>query len=357
MAKQDSKVARRKAEVDESNVREYARNRQAGLTRVSKARTDAALAFEQAIAASSEGKKMLAEARQLAGQLSHAYKRLSQAKLTRVQVEKEHGKDVRRFEEKYRRLAEEAWFSVAEKSPSASRIYRELHDLKNPPPQLSVTILYFLGMIFQYPPSGDTDSTSSTQQALLPPLDLSMTNFSLQITQDHTDAAGGIGFMSSFANPMGGTFIETPSAPTFDNIPAVSSSRALVGSEFTFPAGYTKFTISADIDWNYNMSTWVVFGGAGCGIDLLLRVEPAAGADPVEKLQGLASVLAPVIWGATADGTGSSTVGMSLDLSGAAAMSLKAFAGAASHAEAEGTAGLSNAMIIGTVKRIAVHAE
>ncbi len=357
MAKQNSRVTARKIETGESNVRENAHLHQAGLARVSAVQKEAGRALEQAIAASSEGKKMLGEAKRLAATLGEAYKSLSKGKVSRAQIEKDQGEAARAFEKRYRSLTEDAWLRVAEKSPSAYQIYGALHDLKYPPPTLTVQILYFLGMVFLYPQPDDSDSTSSSQQALLPPLDLSSTSFDQQITQDHTDALGGLGFMPSFANPSAGSFIVSPSAPTFDNIPAVSSSRALVGTEFSFPTGYTSFTITADIDWNYNLSTWVVFGGAGCGIDLLLRVEPAGGADPVEKLQGLASVVAPVLWGATANGTGSSTIAMSLDLSGAAAMGLKVFAGASSHAEAEGTGGISSVLMIGTVKRITVHAE
>jgi len=350
------KAAGHTVAVDDSASRQYAHRQQAGLKRVLKLRREAELALEKTIASSSEGRRMREEAKELVTVLADACRRMRAGKTSRRQIESEYGQAARAFETKYRRVAEDAWLKVADRAPAASRVYRELHS-RRPPSPLSVQLVDFLGFIFPHVPQKSNDDTASTAQALLPPLDVPMCSFSLHLTQDHTDAAGGIGFMPSYVSPSGGFFSETPSAPAFDNIPGVASSRALLGAEFTFPDGYTSFTISADIDWNYSMSTWVVFGGAGCGIDLVLRVEPAGGVNPTEKLQGLASVVAPVLWGATADGSGSSTIALTLDLNGAAARDFKVFAGAASHAEAEGTAGISMANISGTVKCITVHAE
>jgi hypothetical protein len=140
-------------------------------------------------------------------------------------------------------------------------------------------------------------------------------------------------------------------------VPGVASSRALVGTEFTFPTGYTKFSVTADIDWNYNLVTWVVFGGGGCGVDLVLRVEPGGGADAVEKTVGLVSLVAPALWGAGANGSGTSTLGLSLTLTDSASQDLKVFAGAECHAEEEGVVGTSDASVTGNVTRITVHAE
>ncbi len=357
MAHQKAKKAKHTSRHSESReIHEYSRKQQEALQRVIKARKDAEQALEQAIAKSSGGKRMRAEGEQLAEVLAAAYKKLRDGKLSRRQIEHEHGPAVKAFEKKYRAVSEGAWLEVADMAPTAYQTYDKLLR-KKPPVSLHVEFLYFLGMIFRHPQTNDGDETSSTQQALLQPLDVSATSFTLKITQDHTDAAGGIGSIPSFANPAAGSFVENPGAPTFDYVPGVASARAMVGADFTFPTGYTSFAISADIDWNYNLSTWVVFGGAGCGADLQLRVEPAGGANPTEKLQGLASVVAPVLWGATATGSGSSTIALTLNLDGQAARELKVYAGASSHAEAEGVAGISMANVMGTVTRISIHAE
>jgi hypothetical protein len=221
-----------------------------------------------------------------------------------------------------------------------------------------VKILYFLGFIFQYEatPSTVPEDTASTSQALggIPPLDQSANQggFDLKIEQQHADVWG-----STIANVSDGIFFAYAQAGAADLIPGACWCRALAGKQFNFPPGYTQFSVSADIDWNYDLSTWMFIGGAWCDANLVLRVEPAAGSPPVEQVQRLASLVAPAIWGAEAKGSGSSLIALSLTLAGPSALTLNLFAGGFSNAVAEGVSGGAAAPVWGTLKTLSIHAE
>lgn len=338
---------------------EYIDSRRASLQRVLKARAGAESALDKAIAESKAGRTMLTERKRLAEVLQKAYRRLREGKETRLRIVAEHGKALQAFHKKYRRTAEEAWLRVAEDSPSAYQIYRAFHDVERPPSVLDVKILYFLGFIFRYEaePSTVPGDTASTGQALgmVPPLDQSASgiSFSLKIVEEHADVWGWT-LTTVYGGSMFAAFAQIGTATL---IPGAAWSRALVGEQFNFPPGYTQFSVSADIDWEYDLSTFVFVGGADCGANLVMRVEPAAGSAPVEQSQPLASLVAPVIWGAGQNGSGSSSIGLSLELAGPSALSLKVFAGGFSHAEGEGVSGGSSGAVWGTLRSISVHAE
>ena len=100
------------------------------------------------------------------------------------------------------------------------------------------------------------------------PVDLSATTFTRKETQDHTDVWA---YPGASANPATGRFDIFPIAAAADLVPGGVGSRALVGTDFSIPAGHPVITVTADIDWNYNLSCWAVLGGAGCSAELVLR--------------------------------------------------------------------------------------
>ena len=92
----------------------------------------------------------------------------------------------------------------------------------------------------------------------LPLLDLSATTFTRQETQDHTDV---FAFPGAFANPAAGRFGLFVQAAAAELVPGGVGSRALIGADFSIPAGHPVITVTADVDWNYASSCWVVLGG------------------------------------------------------------------------------------------------
>jgi hypothetical protein len=340
---------------DVPEITEYAIRHQANLRRVLKARKAGESALDKAIGSTAAGKAMLTERKHLAEMIWQAYQDIGEGRTTRIEMHARHNKRFRAFETKYRALAEDAWLSVAESAPSAYQLYRALRPDNRPPKELELRLLYFFGFVMLQQTVPPADDTASTSQALdaVPALDFSTSSMSLKIEQGHTDV---FGFATTSATPASGRYFAFSNVGTAHLIPGAASARALVGTDFTLPPGYTQFSVSADITWSYNMSSWVAFGGAGAGADLVIRVEPSDGSAPVEKYQGLAGVIAPVLWGAGASGSGSSTIATTLT-SATSLRGVKVFAGVATHAEAEGAAGNADASGSGTVTRITLHAE
>ena len=340
---------------DVPEITEYAIRHQANLRRVVKARRAGESALDKAIGSTAAGKAMLLERKHLAEMIWQSYKDIGEGRATRIEINAKHDKRFRAFEAKYRALAEDVWLAVSESAPSVYELYRALRPDERPPKELELRLLYFFGFVVLQQAVPPPDDTASTSQALdaVPPLDFSTSSLTLKIEQGHTDV---IGFATTSATPASGRYFAFSNVGAANLIPGAASARALVGTEFMLPPGYTQFSVSADITWSYSMSSWVAFGGAGAGADLVIRVEPSDGSAPVEKYQGLASVIAPVIWGASASGSGSSTIATALT-SATALRGVKVFAGVATHAEAEGAAGNADASGSGTVTRITLHAE
>jgi hypothetical protein len=342
-----------KSRTSHKEMAEYSRARQADLRRALEARKEAESAFEQAIAGSRAGKTMLAERKKLAATLAKASEKLNSGKLTRLQMNQEYSPAAEAFEKKYRPTAEKAWLEIADRAPSIYEMHRILYSDEKPPLVIEAQILYFLGLIFRNTPATSGNGTASTGQALMQPLDVSATSFNLRIEQTHTDGAGSP--TTSTNAPFGG-FVADAVVVSNSYVPGVASARALIGTEFTFPAGFSQFLVSADISLIVDLSTYIVLGGGGAGADLVLRVEPGAGAAAVETTLPLGSVIAPVLWGAGLSATQSLTITLSLPLTDPASQDLKVFAGASAHAEAEGSWGTSMGLATGAVSRIAVHA-
>jgi len=338
-------------------LQEYAKMRQAALKRAIKARTSAESALEQAISTASGGRAMLAERRRLADSLAQAFKRLAEGKVSRRQIENEHGKSIREFEKKYRPLAEEAWLKVAAAAPSVYDIYRALFPERKVPVALDVSIHHYLGWTLRetaYPVHRSPDDIGSSGQALNTPLDRCATSFDLKIELQSADV---ISSSISGTVPAAGSVSVMPMAMAVHAIPGAASGRAMVGTDFTFPPGFTQFSISADIDWRYDLLAFAAFGGAGSGADLVLRLEPTGGVNPIEKVQSLVTVVAPVLWEAENTGMGSSTLTLSQVLSDPASLEMKVFAGVQAHSEVEAVVGDADAFVTGTVNRICIHAE
>jgi hypothetical protein len=302
---------------------------------------------------------MLAERAELAKALQTANKSFADGKTTRRKIADTYGKRIEQFEAKYRSVAEDAWFKVVDKAPSAYEVFRTWHDVERPPQALSLKMLYFFGYAFDYdpptPPAEETGSVSQGLDGIPPPNDQSFSSYTLKIDQEHYSNV--ISFAYGYAYPAIRYVSTSGNAGTYGLIPGACGARALLGAEFMFPAGYTEFSISADLDWNCKLMSGVLLGGAGCGVDLLVRVEPAGGASPTEKVSPLRSCVAPAMWSRTVEGASSSTVSLSMQLDGAAPRSIKVFAGVAVHAEAEGVMGAATVNAGATVTKLSVHAE
>jgi hypothetical protein len=330
---------------------EYSHARIEGLRRVLEARKAAEAAFDHALASSKSGKNMLQQRKQLANALARACQKLKDGTITRGQIDNQFAKTAHAFEKKYRPLAEKEWLKIAKRAPTVYEMYHALNRDEKPPLVLEAQILYFLGIIFQHPPQ-NTPDTGTSQQALMQPIDVSATSFDLQYVEQDSD---GLGFPSAIATPQFGAIFVSPMVISEFNVPGVASDWCMVGAKFTFPGGPTTFTVSADINFNADVTSYAVFGGAVAGTDLALRIVPNGGSPQTTTLP-LLTVVAPALWGAEKKLSEVLTITQTLTLDDPASQSLTVFAGGHGHAEGEGTFASSFAILEATVDRIAVHA-
>ena len=334
-------------------ITEYSRNNLEALRRVVEARKDAELAFERALASSKSGKDMLQEGKQLARALAEASRKLYDGKINRGQINRQFSKTAQAFQGKYRELAETEWLKIANQAPTVYEMHHALFHHKKPPRTLEVEVLYFLGMIFLGQPQNPPDA-QQTEQPLMNPIDVSATSFDQQFVEEDQD---GLGFPSALANPGFGGVNVSPMVISEGNVPGVASDWCMVGTKFTFPGGPITFTVSADINFNADVTSYAVFGGSASGLDLALRIVPNQGS-PQTSTQPVLSVISPVLWTAEKSLKNvTMTITQTLTLDDPASQSLTVLAGAHGHAEGEGTFAASFAVLSGTVQRIAVHAQ
>lgn len=139
----------------------------------------------------------------------------------------------------------------------------------------------------------------------------------------------GIGADLAMSTPSAGACL----VQVFGDLAGGASAHSLVGTDFDIPAGFTNISVTASATFNFSGFTYTIGGAAGVGADFWLWIEDPVGADPVEKSQGLFSLLSPVIWGNSANGMGDAAIVSSIATPDAAARTIRVFAGLAAHAE------------------------
>lgn len=333
-------------------ILEINRAKSDSVRRVLKAREEAEAAFDRALASSKSGKNMLQQGKQLASALARASRKFKDGKITRGQINEQFAKTAHAFEKKYRPLAEREWLKIAKHAPTIYEMHHALFRDEKPPLRLEAEILYFLGLIFKTAPQSPPADTGTSQQALMQPIDVSATSFDLDFIQQSSD---GIGIVSAFTNPPFGGLTIGPLAFAEGNVPGVASDWALVGTKFDFPGGPTTFTVSADVKFNIDLDSYVVFGGGYAAAQLALRIQPS-GQNPQINTQPILDLVIPVLWEAERTLTDSQTITQTLTLDDPASQSLTVWAGAQAHVEVEGSWGFAMAIVSAQVTKIAVHA-
>ncbi len=152
------------------------------------------------------------------------------------------------------------------------------------------------------------------------------------VHEDRGDWQGIGGDLAMSSPGSGSCFVQV-----FGDLVGGASAHSLVGADFDIPAGFTKISVTASISFNFSGFTYTIGGAAGVGADFWLWIEDPAGADPVEKGEGVFSLLSPVIWGNSASGMGDAAIVSSIATPDAAARTIRVFAGIAAHAEAFST--------------------
>ncbi len=333
-----SPVKTASAEIDK-----YVKNQQARLSALIKARSKTWSALEKEISASDDGKALLAQRQTIAKQIDQFKSKGGNIDAVKAEFANLL-KTEKALQTKYGKEAAGWWKKVATSAPSKAELGKAYFDFQ--PADGEFELFDMLGLRFhrkwpRHPPPPPPA-----------PLDLSATTFTRQETQDHTDV---FAFPGAFANPAAGRFGLFVQAAAADLVPGGVGSRALIGADFSIPAGHPVITVTADVDWNYALSCWVVLGGAACSAELVLRVEPTSGAAH-ESTQPLSSLVAPALWTASSDGSGSTLLSTTLTLASSAAQTLRVYAGTDGSGVVEGVAGIALVSVDGTLRRISIHA-
>jgi hypothetical protein len=305
-------------------------------------------------------KKFAERAGSLGKRVRSAFENFRAGKVSRVHAIETYKRQLEEFRIDYEARSIDALWNNAKLLPSTAEMIiawygkSSIHDL-----QLRITTDKYLGWFLQKSlPS--PDDVGSSEQGLggdpaPPPLNTcAMPPFALEDDQIWGQLITA--FLNARSIPQLGT-VAVGVNGVYDG---GSSGHSLVGADFNIPAGFTTINVSADIDWSFNASTFVVGGVAGSGADLLLWIENPAGSAAVESSDGLFQLLSPVIWGNSASGMGSSTINGSISTPDANARTIRVLAGISGHAEAAtiavlGSAG-SDVEAGGTVKRICISA-
>lgn len=326
-----------------AEIDRYVSTEQSHLSALIKARSKTWSALEKELSTSKDGKDLLAQRQTIAKQIDQF--KSNTAMIDAVKADFANLlKTEKDLEAKYGKEAAGWWKRVASSAPSKAELGKVYFDFQ--PNDDEFDLFDMLGLRFHRrwprrpppPPPG--------------PVDLSAASFTRKETQDHTDV---FAFPGAFADPASASFGLFLQAAAADLVPGGVGSRALVGTDFSIPAGHPVITVTADIDWNYNLSCWAVLGGAGCSAELVLRVEPTSGGAH-ESTQPLSSLVAPALWSATSDGSGSALLSMTLTLPSSAAQTLRVYAGTDGSGVVEAVAGIASVSVSGTLSRISIHA-
>ncbi len=135
------------------------------------------------------------------------------------------------------------------------------------------------------------------------------------------------------------------------------AAKALIGADLAVPEGYSQVEVRADVDWNYFGWSMAILGVAGCGADLILDVDLNDGSGRRESTRTLFSLISPVAWGNSVNGSGNTVLSATFPISDSSARNVRVFAGFGGHSEVVSTFGAGSQTIVsGTVKSICVTA-
>jgi hypothetical protein len=358
--KQISINASGKAKKDKAALQSLVRRKTEALNQLRALQQPAWDAVQAELERTKAGMSYFKESQAIGAAMDKAFAQFHAGKLSRSEAAEAYRERLDVFRAKYSDRVRDALWEHADAQPSIGAILKTLFDdnKREPLNKLRLSVDDWFGIFMHPVPVGrreETTDVGTIQQGLGDaPLPLGQCVSPPYAFKDEQTWSQLISIpVGGLATPNSGRFFIEVMGVTAGG----SSAHALVGANFSVPAGYSQFVVTADIDWMYDAWSWAAGGVAGTGADLMLRINKMDGSAELDATQSLFSLLSPLLWGNGAKGGGNSTVTFSFTTNNTNARTIRVLAGGSAHAEVGSPFGGSQCMASGTVTKICITAS